>query len=120
MACDNVLFHAGDASVKTKLLADCALCKSTVHLGGFLYIERTNMLFSIFHLYRTLLPHFETVVYGLEWNSHRAAFTKGSVSHQFGSFSISPQVTKWEFALVKRRILCLSGQDPFTGSYCSW
>lgn len=64
------------------------------------------------------LAHFETVVYGLVWNSHRTAFAKGSVSHQFGPFNVSPRVTKWEFALVKRRILCLSGQDPF--SYCFW
>lgn len=104
--------------MKTKLYADCALCKSTLHLGGFLYIERANMLFSIFHLYQMLLPHLETVVYGLVWNSHRAAFAKGSVSHQLGPFSISPWVTKWELALDKRRILCPSGKDPF--SYCSW
>lgn len=158
--------------MKTKLHADCALYKSTVHLGVFLYIERANMLFSIFHLYRILLPpftpgstlylcihgdnslwkiclkcvtrcsesfsganglvafkffdwirspnsfwqpqffplaYFEILVSGLVWTSHRAAFAKGSVSHQIGPFRVCPWVTKWEFALVKRRILCLSG-----------
>lgn len=44
--------------MKTKLNADCALWKSTVHLGGFLDIERANMLLSIFHLYQMLLPPF--------------------------------------------------------------
>lgn len=143
--------------MKTKLHADCALCKSNV----FLYFERANKLFSIFHLYQMLLPpftpvsavhlcihgdnsiwkiclkcvtrcsesfsgayglvafkffdwirspnsfwqpqffclaHVETVVYGLVWNSHRAPFVKGSVSHQFGPFSVRPRVTKGEFA----------------------